>query len=59
MRTLLVPIFLTMTAIGFAADPGPAAHAVNELGLDLHRRFAAATHENLFLAPYSIQMRWR
>lgn len=38
----------------FAADP--ATNAINQLGLDLHRRLAAAKADaNLCISPYSIQ----
>lgn len=36
------------------AEPGPAAAATNELGLDLYRRLATAD-ENFCLSPYSIE----
>lgn len=51
----LIPIVSLLSAsLAFAADP--AAKAINELGLDLHRSIAAKkAGANLCLSPYSIQ----
>jgi serine protease inhibitor len=37
-----------------AADPGPAATATNEVGVDLYRKLATG-EDNLCLSPYSIK----
>lgn len=37
-----------------AADPGPAATATNEAGVDLYRKLATG-EDNLCLSPYSIE----
>jgi serpin B len=52
MKAALLVSLLAMPAL--AADP--AATAINELGLDLHRRLAGAKNDaNLCVSPYSIQ----
>lgn len=52
MKTFLLAMLTAAPAL--AADP--AADAINELGLDLHRRLAAAQADaNLCVSPYSIQ----
>jgi serpin B len=52
MKTLLLAMLTAAPAL--AADP--AAAAINQLGLDLHRRLAnTAAEANLCLSPYSIQ----
>jgi len=50
-------------ACGLASDshaeplglPNPAVHAVNQLGLDLHRQLATQPGKNLLISPWSIQ----
>jgi serpin B len=37
------------------ARPNPAVHAVNQLGLDLHRQLATQPGKNLLISPWSIQ----
>jgi serpin B len=37
------------------APPNPAVHAVNQLGLDLHRQLATQPGKNLLISPWSIQ----
>jgi serpin B len=49
---ILASAFIAMRTL--AADTDPAARAINQLGLDLHRRLAKPG-ENLCLSPYSIQ----
>jgi hypothetical protein len=58
MRVLLCSLFITMTfhSAATAADPGLAATATNELGLDLHRKLATGDN-NLCLSPYSTDPR--
>jgi len=54
--------FLLLSACSFlfaatslrAADPGPAATATNEVGVDLYRKLATG-EDNLCLSPYSIE----
>jgi serine protease inhibitor len=45
--------FIAATSLP-AADPGSAATATNEIGLDLYRKLATG-EENLCLSPYSIE----
>ena len=56
LRILLRFLFISMLfhSTADAADPGLAATATNELGLDLYRKLAAGDN-NLCLSPYSIQ----
>jgi serpin B len=37
------------------APPNPAVHAVNQLGLDLHRQLATKPGKSLLISPWSIQ----
>ncbi len=55
----------TLAALGFATAraplsaeaPTPAANAINQLGLDLHRQLASSQPDsNLLLSPYSLQV---
>src|SRR6266581_439616 len=56
LRVLLCSLFISMLfhPTADAGDPGLAATATNELGLDLYRKLAAGDN-NLCLSPYSIQ----
>jgi hypothetical protein len=58
LRVLLCSLFISILfrSTTDAADPGLAATATNELGLDLHRKLATGDN-NLCFSSYSIDPR--
>jgi serpin B len=59
LRLLALPLFITLAQPALAQPQPPPDHAVlavNQLGIDLHQRFARAQpNANLLLSPFSIQ----